>query len=515
MTTYALSYTEISRPFVAIILIALALSTVWIYRGVFHPLAKVPGPTLARYTGLWRDWQYFKGNWHDVVLDLHAKYGRVVRVAPDELSLVDEKAMKKIYGHGTGNNSPKTEWYSTWDIPKTAPGLFATQDQKEHAFLRKRVAGAYSMTTILKVEEIIQSCFDLLFTKLKEHSNEVVNMSEWTNAVAYDVVGELAYGEQLGHLATETDVMGVRKAIFDGFIMMGTLGHFKYFGRGQTLNRPSVGKITKLLGIPNAFAKFRQWSIERVNDRRKNPVTRHDMLNHFLQMKAKDGSPASDGEVLIEAMNIVGAGADTTSIGMRACLYYVCSNPLIYRKLQAELDEYFLDREAKGIPASQGSPYNEIRQLPYLHAVISEATRLHPSIMWQLLRKAPQDLTVDGFTIPPGTNVGISPRAQNRDPDIWGEDANEFRPERWIEDEEKGKYFENTTMTFGGNGPRMCIGRNIALVEMHKYIAQLLCNFDVQLVDPSRPWHITTYWFAYQHEMKVRVKVREGRMVKT
>lgn len=149
---------------------------------------------------------------------------------------------------------------------------------------------------------------------------------------------------------------------------------------------------------------------------------------------------------------------------MRACLYYVCSNPLIYRKLQAELDEYFLNREAKGIPALQGSPYNEIRQLPYLHAVISEATRLHPSIMWQLLRKAPQDLTVDGFTIPPGTNVGINPRAQNRDPDIWGEDANEFRPERWIEDEEKGKYFENTTMTFGGNGPRMCIGRNIALV---------------------------------------------------
>lgn len=164
---------------------------------------------------------------------------------------------------------------------------------------------------------------------------------------------------------------------------------------------------------------------------------------------------------------------------MRACLYYVCSNPLIYRKLQAELDEYFLDREAKGIPASQGSPYNEIRQLPYLHAVISEATRLHPSIMWQLLRKAPQDLTVDGFTIPPGTNVGISPRAQNRDPDIWGEDANEFRPERWIEDEEKGKYFENTTMTFGGNGPRMCIGRNIALVF---YPDRSLSEFLIKLV---------------------------------
>lgn len=85
--------------------------------------------------------------------------------------------------------------------------------------------------------------------------------------------------------------------------------------------------------------------------------------------------------------------------------------------------------------------------------------------MFQLLRHAPDNFIVDDKVIPPGTPVGISPLAQNRDRAIWGNDADVFRPERWLEDEEKAKYLETANMTFGGSGPRMCIGKNIALVR--------------------------------------------------
>jgi cytochrome P450 len=98
-------------------------------------------------------------------------------------------------------------------------------------------------------------------------------------------------------------------------------------------------------------------------------------------------------------------------------------------------------------------------------AVIKEATRILPSIVFQLLRHAPENFVVRGELIPAGTPVGISPIAQNRDKDIWGPDANEFRPERWLQDEARTKYLDTSSMTFGGNGPRMCIGRNIALVR--------------------------------------------------
>ncbi|KAF2225360.1 hypothetical protein BDZ85DRAFT_177527, partial [Elsinoe ampelina] len=61
-------------------------------------LKRIPGPFLAKLTGLWRDAAYRRGKWHDEILDLHNRYGRIVRIAPNELSVVDEWAMKNLYG---------------------------------------------------------------------------------------------------------------------------------------------------------------------------------------------------------------------------------------------------------------------------------------------------------------------------------------------------------------------------------------------------------------------------------
>jgi cytochrome P450 len=130
-----------------------------------------------------------------------------------------------------------------------------------------------------------------------------------------------------------------------------------------------------------------------------------------------------------------------------------------------EVDDFYTAN-----PLTEPITYLQTQQLTYLNAVAKEAMRLRPSIIGQLLRHTPQEgLTVDGKYIPPKTTIGISPLAQNRDKAIWGEDANELRPERWLEDEAKARYLESNNMTFGGNGPRMCIGRNIALVSKRTF----------------------------------------------
>lgn len=155
-----------------------------------------------------------------------------------------------------------------------------------------------------------------------------------------------------------------------------------------------------------------------------------------------------------------GAGADTTSIGMRSCLYYICSRPDVYKKLQREIDEYYDSMELQ-----EPIKYQQTQQLLYLVAVCKEAMRLLPSIVYQLIRYAPEGLSVQGKHIPAGTPVGISPISQNRDREVFGPDADDFRPERWLEDEQKTRFMDSLNMTFGGNGPRMCVGRNIALVS--------------------------------------------------
>lgn len=73
------------------------------YRLWFHPLSRVPGPLLARVSGLWRTGKYFQSTWFEDIVQLHKTYGPVVRIAPNEVSFVDEQAMREVYGHGKPN----------------------------------------------------------------------------------------------------------------------------------------------------------------------------------------------------------------------------------------------------------------------------------------------------------------------------------------------------------------------------------------------------------------------------
>jgi hypothetical protein len=73
-----------------------------LYRAYLHPLRKVPGPRLARVTELWRSNRYFRGQWHHDILKLHRQYGPVVRVAPNEVSIVSPDLIKTVYGYTEG-----------------------------------------------------------------------------------------------------------------------------------------------------------------------------------------------------------------------------------------------------------------------------------------------------------------------------------------------------------------------------------------------------------------------------
>lgn len=149
---------------------------------------------------------------------------------------------------------------------------------------------------------------------------------------------------------------------------------------------------------------------------------------------------------------------------MRSCLYYLGRYPNIYRRLQSEVDDFY---ESSNL--TEPITYTQSQQIPFLKAVVSESLRMLPSIVYQQPRYSPPGgIEVDGRYITAGYHIGISPIAQNRDTAVYGDDANEFRPERWLESAAQISYLESNSMTFGGNGSRTCIGRNIALVRLHR-----------------------------------------------
>lgn len=178
-------------------------------------------------------------------------------------------------------------------------------------------------------------------------------------------------------------------------------------------------------------------------------------------------------------LNIL-AGGDTTAATLRAAVYHLCKNPHAYSKLTSELGAAEL-----AIPAQ----WKDIQPLPYLDAVIRETIRTNPGIAMNFEREVPEGgfTLPDGRYLPAGTKAGINPAVTGRDSDIFGQDADAFNPDRWLKSaqEDQSEYEERVRrmrevadFSFGA-GHRICMGRNLALVEMYKFLATIYSLFDV------------------------------------
>ncbi|PWN92576.1 cytochrome P450 [Acaromyces ingoldii] len=485
-----------------------SLPFLWAFYAVFlHPLAGVPGPRLAKVTRGWHTYKCFKGQWHQVILDLHEKYGPVVRIAPDEVSFVDATALKKLFGHGS-NSAPKTKWYNTWQLSGQGESVFATQNAQMHAKLRRKLASTYSMTAILQVESLVQEVADENWAAFERIAGEsrVIDLDFWTGAFSYDVVSELGMGGRLGFVKSATDVNGLIRAVTDGFYTITNMGHVP--GQMLLFDNPITSSLLKLFGARNAFEDFIKWLDERVRCRQDGtePAKRHDMLESFRTPKGDD-EQVTHPEVMVEAINLLGAGADTTSIGIRAVLGHLLEYPESYKAVQEEIDGYFA--VVGDLEAPSKLSFKECQKLPKLQNVIREAQRLHPSIVYQLPRLSP-GVEIAGHFIPPGYAVSISSLSANRDKAVFGSDANSFRPSRW-EDEDEAKRMDSMLCTFGA-GNRSCLGKNLALVEINIYVAQLLRQYDLEsAVEQGQPkWKNYSQWFNMQTDFLVRLRRRSN-----
>ena len=245
------------------------------------------------------------------------------------------------------------------------------------------------------------------------------------------------------------------------------------------------------------------------------PVTRDDLLGQFL--KAKDNNPEffHDGRVLTMTVSMAFAGSETTAISLAAVFYYLLRNPACMDKLLEELDNGVASGKLEARDDGLTS-WNESQALPYLDAVIKESFRMHPAAGLPLERVTPsQGIEICGDQIPGNTIVGCSAWVIHKRPEIFGDDVQTFRPERWLEAEpDKRKEMEGTMFQFGA-GSRTCIGKNISLLEIYKLVPSFLRRFEVcsftcrprnrlilaqiHFVDPSQQWKLHNAWFVKQY----------------
>lgn len=159
------------------------------------------------------------------------------------------------------------------------------------------------------------------------------------------------------------------------------------------------------------------------------------------------------------------AATDSASGFMTPMIAFPLQKPEVYRKLMAEITEF----EAAGKLSSPVATYHEIQALPYFQACVKETLRHSPStpmILPRIVSEGGEELY--GLYAPAGTEVAANPWVTNRQPEIYGEDANDWRPERWLDcDEEHAKLMERFLFSFG-YGQRRCLGKNVAKMETQK-----------------------------------------------
>lgn len=313
--------------------------------------------------------------------------------------------------------------------------FFAATDRKIHRHLRSRVSHAYSMSSILSMEPFIQEVASELWGRFRglSKSSEPIPLHQWGNYFAFDVVGQLALGGKIGFVKRGEDVSGIIKSIHDGFYLMSNMGNVPlqmfWFNNGiaQWIIRTFGGKRL------NSFNVFLQWLEKRVEERMTNGLgdKRKDMLQHFVEAKDMHGRPVKKGDVMIEGVNILGAGADTTSIGILAVVGAILTHSEAKKHLQEELDQAYKDLGLE--ETGSEIDFKDAEKLPYLSAVIKESMRLHPSISYQLPRIVPESgIQIGEHYMKPGSICSISATSMNRSKEIFGPDAEEWKPERWI-----------------------------------------------------------------------------------
>ncbi|KAI0007011.1 cytochrome P450 [Xylariaceae sp. FL0662B] len=458
-------------PYMVIGLIALVIGVYVVYQCVFSPLARIPGPFIARLSTLYYPYISKQGRLHRDLVELHKKYGKVVRVAPNMLSVGDPMAFREIYK--AGNRFYKAESYSVFNAGRPFD-LAGQRNEKIHSEQRKLVARAYTMDSMIYLEPHVDSLINTLVERLGGFTGQTIDLGYWMQLFAFDVVGAVSFSRSFGYVETGQD-NGMFPRIQKVTTCIGWLNHAIWlFKLHQTL-RPVIGNW---LASNERNTYFFEFAAREVQARKDRGGDYKDIVSQLLSVQ-KGKPELNDTNISYMMATNVFAGSDTTSTSLRAVFYLLLKHPEVYKRLMEELEDKRRRNEL-----SHPVTFEEAETCVYLRAVLYEALRLYPAAGNILDRDVPPGgMTIDGHYIPAGTVVGTSAWVIHRVPEIWGPDPEEFRPERWL-DKDDNNNLKRFFFTFGG-GSRTCIGRNISWLETIKLVPTLLMRFNMKLADDA------------------------------
>lgn len=319
-------------------------------------------------------------------------------------------------------------------------------------------------------------------------------------------MSQLTFGKPLGFVREARDVSNLIKDFHDmapfaaivgalpwlcGPILQSPITKWLFMPRSG--DRSGTGKIMAVSPVYSTSAvsygkidKHMKFRDSILKSRLEDPQAHHkgDFLDNILNAKNEDGSPITLNEVKVECFVLMVAGSDTTAALFCGFLRYVVQTPDVLDRLLAEIDDF----DRRGLLERPVPKFESIMKLQYFTACHREALRLHPPVPIILPRYVSQGgLNLYGTFAPAGTEIGANAYVTNRNKDVFGDDADDFRPERWLEDTQKEANMEKYMFSWG-YGARICLGRHIAQLETYKLL--------VQVSRPLLSFHFERCWLV-------------------
>ncbi|KAK2735172.1 hypothetical protein FQN55_002262 [Onygenales sp. PD_40] len=479
------------------------------YRIYWHPLAKYPGPAYAACSSIPSAIISVLRKEPQWIQHLVKQYGNdtPIRILPNLLVFPQPSALKEIYWDPKCNT--KTGLYGTGILGP--PHLFTTLDGDEHRDLRKALAG--SPWSIGSLKNHWETRFDdqvqLLVRKLieKAQTGESFVLSDKVAEFAADIMTMVSFTSPFGFVENGRDERLILQNWREGLDMFGFVGRFKFF-QTHIIKIPGLAarilpKLTDPAGMGWLMGEAdRQVSTREEQIKQGIAIGKPDFMQHCLDARMH-GKPLSAIQKRAHVTLLIQAGADTTGTALGSILRFLITGPEQLKKAQKEIK----DADDAGL-LSTPVKYEEVRQhLPYFVACIKEGLRLNPpatNLFGRVIGK--EGKTVDRFFLPPGTEVTSHAYVVQRDPELYAPDPDAFRPERWLVSEEKANELDAVSFAFG-IGPRVCLGKDIAIMEIYKLLPELIRRFEFQLVKSGE--YVVAGGVAYNKNFIVKAKRRD------
>ncbi|OAX78227.1 hypothetical protein ACJ72_07469 [Emergomyces africanus] len=461
------------------------------------PLHHVPGPLIARLTPLWLWNLTWRGIECRTITALHKRYGRVVRIAPNEVDISDGAALQPIYVKNGG--FVKSPVYAHYDIDGFQT-IFSGMDPVHRAVRAKAVAPVFAQQAVIRGREVVLRVVDAAVTELERWKEAaaaasaasdptppaVVDILNLFRSLAIDAVSVYLFGESFNSLNNsnnhnnnnnDTDNNNTNNnnnnnntrsrltatPFVDNFAAGGRFfylpgwifNHVDHWAAKFDKNKERIATSTAI--VKEFATRVVDRSIAEEKEKGKNdPQT----YAYTYQSRLLHAGISRD-ETIAQVLDVMFAGTDGVAMTISVLCWHLSQHPDKYKRLHKEI---------------LNNPDTDAQSLPYLSAVVKESLRLSMANPTRLPRIVPPGgLHVPGLptAIPAGTSVGLGAYVLHHDPDVYPQPY-EFMPERWLDCTPE---MLRNSIPFG-MGSRQCIARNFASAVVW-WTAEALVRADV------------------------------------